>query len=260
MSYINPKAVSIILGLIMLLFFASCGFQQVNEGFRGIKTEWGKVIGDPLPPGIYFFNPISSKIFDIEVREQKIENETPCYTKDSQSVMVRYVVTYYPQQAMIGKIYSQFGFDWSSKIIAPAVVGSIKDSIGQYIADDLVSKREDVKMAAQKEITDALSSRDVVVTRLDIINLDFDDAYEKAVEAKVVAIQKAQEAKNKTVEIEEQAKQTVKTAQAEAESMRIRANALTQNKSLVEYEAVQRWDGKLPTYMMGSSTPFINIK
>ena len=42
--------------------------------------------------------------------------------------------------------------------------------------------------------------------------------------------------------------------------MSIRAHALTQNKALVQYEAVQKWDGKMPTYMMGDSVPFINIK
>ena len=41
--------------------------------------------------------------------------------------------------------------------------------------------------------------------------------------------------------------------------MSIRANALTKNKALVEYEAVQKWDGKLPEYMMGNSIPFINL-
>ena len=41
--------------------------------------------------------------------------------------------------------------------------------------------------------------------------------------------------------------------------MAIRAQALTQNKSLVEYEAVQKWDGKMPQYMLGDSIPFINI-
>jgi len=243
-----------------MVLISACGVEQVEEGNRGIKQEWGKVVGDPLTPDIYFYNPISTKIFEIDVREQKFENKTFCFTKDTQTVEVSYTVTYYPRPEMIGKIYSQFGHDWVNKIIGPAVLGSIKDSIGQYIADDLVSKREAVKVAAQTEITNALESRDVVVTRLDMTNLDFDDAYERAVEAKVVAIQKAQEAKNKTVEIEERAKQTIKTAQAEAESMRIRANALSQNKSLVEYEAVQKWDGKLPQYMMGNSVPFIKIK
>ena len=50
------------------------------------------------------------------------------------------------------------------------------------------------------------------------------------------------------------------SAQAEAESMRIRSQALSQNKSLVEYEAVQKWDGKLPVNMYGSAPiPFINL-
>ena len=57
----------------------------------------------------------------------------------------------------------------------------------------------------------------------------------------------------------EEAKQKVIAAQAEAKSMAIRAQALTQNKSLVEYEAVQKWDGKMPQYMLGNSVPFINV-
>lgn len=27
-----------------------------------------------------------------------------------------------------------------------------------------------------------------------------------------------------------------------------------------KYEAVQKWDGKMPQYMMGDSIPFINLK
>ena len=41
--------------------------------------------------------------------------------------------------------------------------------------------------------------------------------------------------------------------------MAIRAQALNQNKSLVQYEAVQKWDGKMPQYMMGNAVPFINM-
>ena len=54
-------------------------------------------------------------------------------------------------------------------------------------------------------------------------------------------------------------KEAEAAAQAEAKSMAIRAQALSQNKSLVQYEAVQKWDGKLPQYMLGNSVPFINV-
>jgi hypothetical protein len=41
--------------------------------------------------------------------------------------------------------------------------------------------------------------------------------------------------------------------------MTIRAQALEKNAKLVEYEAVQKWDGKLP-HITGGVTPFINVK
>ena len=41
--------------------------------------------------------------------------------------------------------------------------------------------------------------------------------------------------------------------------MSIRANALSKNKALVEYEAVQKWNGKLPEYMLGDTVPFLNL-
>ena len=90
--------------------------------------------------------------------------------------------------------------------------------------------------------------------------IKYSSTFEKAIENKVTAEQEALKAKNKTVQVQEEAKQKVISAEAEAKSMAIRVNALTQNKALVEYEAVQKWDGKLPTYNMGGSIPFINLK
>ena len=89
--------------------------------------------------------------------------------------------------------------------------------------------------------------------------INYSDVFERAIESKVTAQQEALKAKNKTVQIQEEAKQKLISAEAEAKSMAIRANALSQNKALVEYEAVQKWDGKLPQYMMGNSIPFVNL-
>ena len=90
-------------------------------------------------------------------------------------------------------------------------------------------------------------------------NTDYSDAFEKAIEDKVIAEQKAQEAVNNTKRITEEANQQVISAKAEAEAMEIKSEALSKNKGLTEYEAVQKWDGKLPQYMLGNSVPFINL-
>ena len=81
----------------------------------------------------------------------------------------------------------------------------------------------------------------------------------RAVEAKMVAQQKAIEEQNRTVQIQQQANQTVITAKAAAESMTIRAQALEQNPKLVEWEAVQKWNGVLPVYSLAGAVPFINV-
>ena len=92
------------------------------------------------------------------------------------------------------------------------------------------------------------------------MNIDFDDQFETAIKEKQVAEQNALKAKNVTVQIEEQAKQTRIKAEAEAEAMRIKATALERNQKLVEYEAVQKWNGELPQYMGSGAVPFLNLK
>lgn len=248
-----------LIGMVLLL--SGCGFEVVDTGYRGVETNFGKVVGEPLPEGLHFYNPFTSNIEEINVQEQIFGGDTTCFTKDTQSVKVSYALTYYPDPSKIGDMFKQFGSGWKEKIILPALLGSVKDTIGQYVADDLVGKREISKAAAQKELSESLVKRNVFVTRLDFVNLDFDDAYEKAVEEKVVATQKAMQAKNKTVEVEEQAKQTVMIAKAAAESMRIQSEALKENQNLTKFEAVKKWDGKLPQYVLGNGvTPFVNLK
>lgn len=247
----------------LALSLSACGFEVVDTGNRGIETRFGEVIGEPLPEGMHFYNPFTSDIREYPVREQVWSERTAVFTKDTQSVVIEFSVVFYPDPKMVTKLWREVGYpeELATKIIKPVVLGSIKDAIGQVIADELVSKREIVTRAAFVEVQGNLKERHVLVTDLQFTNLDFDDAYEKAVEQKVVAIQQAQRAKNETVRIEEEAKQKVKTAEAEAESMRIKSQALAQNKGLVDFEAVQKWDGKLPQYMFGAgTTPFIDIR
>lgn len=246
---------------VVMAGLSGCGCEQIDTGHRGVKTHFGKIVGEPLGEGLEFYNPFTENVVELSVREEKLEDATPCFTKDTQNVVVSYAVTYYPDPAEIGEIYRKYGEDWVDKIVKPSILGSLKDAVGRYIADQLVSSREEVAKTVSGELAESLSHRKVFLTNLAITNLDFDDAYEKAVEEKVVAIQKAAEAKNKTVQVEEEKLQTIKRAEAEAESIKIRAQALEKNGKLVELEAVQRWDGKLPQYILGNgSVPFLNLK
>jgi len=249
--------------LAFSLSMSACGFKVIDTGYRGIKTRFGAVQGEPLPEGLHLFNPLTSSIHEYSVQQEKWSSTTPVFTKDTQRVDVEFAVVYYADPTSVHTLFRDVGSlrMLEEKIIKPVVLGSIKDAIGSVIADELIMQRESVTKATLQEVQENLKSKNVIITDLQFTNLDFDDAYEKAVEQKVVAIQSAQKAKNDTVRIEEEAKQTVKTAQAEAEAMRIKSEALSQNKGLVDFEIAKKWDGKLPVYMMGGSAlPLLNIK
>lgn len=252
------KVGSLILGGSLL---HSCGFETIATGHRGIFVKFGEIQGEPVKEGFYTYNPFTTDLVEISVRETKLDGSANCFTKDTQHVGIRFAISFYPDPGKVAAIYKQFGSkDWEQTIIAPVALSTVRDAIGRYVADDLVGKLEVAKNDAESELRTKLAERDIIVTRLDFTSLDFDAGYKQAIESKVIAVQKAAEAKNKTVEIEEMAKQSIISAEAEAKSMQIRSQALSQNKGLVEYEAVQKWDGKLPQYMMGNSVPFVKLE
>lgn len=242
-----------------LFSLSSCGFKSVDEGYRGIETRFGKVEGDPLEPGLHFYNPFTSSIFEMSVQERKIEGKTEVFTSDTQSTTITYAVTYSPKAEQVGHLYSIAGTQWDDRLIPQVVLGAMKDAVGQYKADDLISKRAQAAKAAEHDIQVALEKRGVVVSRLDFTNLDFSTEYEKAVEAKVTAVQHAVAEKNKTEQVREQANQQILTAKATAESMKIQTEALRQSQSLVQYEAVKKWDGHLPTIQGGTNANIIDV-
>jgi len=245
--------------VLIALLGISAGCTQIQTGQVGIEKNWGEVKPNALQPGLHFYNVFSTSVEHFNVREEKIEGETACYTKDTQTATVKFSATLFIDKAKAVEIYSTLGPDWTDKLVTPIVLGHIKDTTGRYNADELIAKRESVKAAVLKDLQEKLSPRGVTVTNIEFVNIDFDDAYEKAVEAKVVAIQRASEAKNKTVEVEEQAKQRVIAAEAEAQAIKIQSTALSGNSSLINLEAVKKWNGVLPTNMFGNSMPFVTL-
>lgn len=246
--------------ILSLFVLVSCGFEVVDTGRRGVEISMGKVVGEPLPEGLHWYNPFTSGITEIPVREEAYQYKLRAYSKDNQIIGIEATVVAKPQADKVHIIYREYGPDFFEAIASKEIVGGIKDIVGQMTAGDIVSKREYLRVQTEQYLKEKLSVRMIDVTGVDYTDMDFDDQYERAVQEKVVAIEEAQAAKNRTAKIREEKDQAILEAQGQAESMRIKSQALSQNKNLVEYEAVQKWNGKLPVTMMGNSVPFINLK
>lgn len=244
---------------VMCMALTACGVEQIDAGNRGVKTVWGEVQGESLPEGLYFYNLFSSNIYEIDCKTQNVSFEFDTYTKDVQQAKINFSVNYSVDLNNAHTLFKEIGRGYQTKVIQPKVVQAVKDVVGKWEADALVANREKATSEILTLLTESLSKNHILVQNVVIENIEYSPQFEKAIEEKQIATQDAIKAKNKTKQIEEEAKQKVLSAKAEAESMRIRSQALSQNQNLVAYEAVQKWNGVLPVNIYGSAPiPFIN--
>jgi prohibitin 2 len=259
-----------VVGLIVALWLVFASMETVENGHRGMKVSFGKVDSELLTPGLVFVNPFTTKVVLMNIQTNKWEGESQAYTRDVQQAKVLFTLNYNLEPSKVIETYQSVGTDWAGKLVGQVVHESIKREFGQHEAVDVIAQRDKASRAIESEVKEKLALRSVNVTGFQLTNIDYTAEFEHAVEQKVIAQQKAIEEQNRTVQIREQAAQKVETAKgnaeatvlnakAEAESIRIRANALEANAKLVEWEAVQKWNGQMPTYMMGGALPFIQI-
>ncbi len=78
------------------------------------------------------------------------------------------------------------------------------------------------------------------------MNVTFSKEYEKAIEAKQVAQQRAEQAKYELQQAQVEAEKKVATARGEAQAIQIRGEALAKNPTVIELELITKWDGKAP--------------
>jgi prohibitin 2 len=249
------------LALLVTLSMGCMGVEQINTGHRGVQVVFGEVNEQKgsLPEGLYFFNPITTSMIEMDTRTIRWEGKTNTYTKDVQQADIVFVANYRLDATKAHTVFKNVGADWGEKVVGQAIIGPLKQIIGHYEAVDLIENRGRATSEVHAAVAEALKSVNVVLERIELVNIQYHKEFEKSVEDKVVAVQRAVQERNKTVQVQEQAKQAVIAATAQAQSMKIRADALQANAKLVEYEAVQKWDGKLPMYSLGGATPFINL-
>ena len=247
--------------LVLAMMLTSCGFKVIESGERGLKVKWGKLQGNVLEEGLHVYNPFTTDIALMDIKILKSNTNESMYTKDVQVATISTTITYSLDPGMVKPTYETYRTGWSHKILPQAVKASLKDEIGRWDAEVLIANQDKARGRIEASLRESVKDKGVLIQKFDFANIKFEPEFEAAVEAKVIAKQRATEAKNKTDQIREEAEQKRITAEAEAKSMEIRAQALQKNKGLVDYEAIKKWNGVLPhTIMGGGALPFINLK
>ena len=269
------KAKGIIGGIVVLIIvgvLASQSAQIVEAGHRGVLLHWSAVDTSvpPLEEGLHFVIPIQDTIVSMEVRTLKFVKATSSASKDLQNVSTEVTVNYSPDPNAVNILFQQVGLEYESRVIEPAVEEVVKQVTANYNAEELITKRPQVKSDIELEITKRLAVYNIDTQVISITDFQFSALFSSAIESKVEAEQKAQKAENDLLRIEVEARQmeqqakgsaaaNIAQAQGEAEAIRIINESLSTNPFYLEWLKTQAWDGRLPLVVGDGGTPFIAI-
>jgi regulator of protease activity HflC (stomatin/prohibitin superfamily) len=247
----------VFVSLILILLSAV----TIDETERGVHTRFGVVTG-MLEPGFHIVNPFTSRVDVMRVSTQKVEVEENAASNDLQDVTAVVAVQYALDSNNVEQIYKEYRNELQLTVINPAIQESIKAGAAKFTAEELVTKRAEVKDEIEKVLRDRLAEAYVRVSNVDIIDFRFSDSFNRAIEEKVTAEQNAAREENRLAQVEFEAQQRITQAQAEAEAIRIQAEAITQQggDNYVQLQAIEKWNGNLPQqFVPGSAVPFINL-
>ncbi len=246
--------------LFLLLWLWPVG--TISAGARGVVLNWGAATGGIKQPGLYFRVPFQQHVVEMNVQVQKEQVKAEAASHDLQTVSADVALNYHLDAERVVSIYKSVGEDYKIKLIDPAMQEAVKATTATYTAEELITKRDKVREDIKTALATKLDALGLIVDEFNVINFDFSPQFNAAIESKVTAEQNALAAKNKLDQVQYEAQQRVAQADGEAKAIAIQAAAI-QNQggaSYVQLQAIQKWDGHLPTQMIpGSTVPFINL-
>jgi len=281
LAQIVPRAIlAFAIGIPALILVFSI-FRIIPAGQVGVKVLFGQVEPVPLREGLnVLWNPLYD-IVTVDTRVLKHEARYDAASKDLQAVHVQMVVNYRVIPDRAPELYRGVGLGFSSVIIDPAAQEVLKAQTATHNAAEILLRRAAIKSDVQRDLTTWLAKYGLEVKEAALANIRFDANYEKAIEAKQIEEQKAEQKRYELIQAQRQAEIAAATAKGKgdaareeargvAEALRLKGEAeATYNARvsasltpvLIQQQYLARWDGRLPQYSLGGSgaVPLLQI-
>ena len=239
------KVVGVLLCIAMVFAFICVpfSFHTVDTGEVAVVKHLGKA-KEVKTAGTHYDFWMTNKYQKYDGKVQNIDIETAAYSSDAQTMTVQMTLQYQVLTDKVMDIAAQYGtLDALTTRITAIATEKTKSALSSHKAMDIIANRQDMSPAVEEAIRQAVGEEYFVnVVAVVLTNIDFSDAFETAVEEKMIAEQKQLKA-------EYDAAAKVTAAEAEAKANQLLEKSLTDK--ILEEMFIDKWDGKLPEVMAG---------
>ena len=161
-------------------------------------------------------------------------------------------INYRVNKSSSAEIYKNVGTDFTNVIVNPAIQECVKSIAAKYTAEQLITNRAVVSTEMEEAISQKINPYGLSIEVFNIVNFDFSEEFNKAIEAKQTAQQEALKAEQDLERIKVEAEQTVEKAKAEAEAYKLKNEQITEKVIMMEF--IDKWNGELPKVSSDSGT------
>ncbi len=282
----------IIAGVVVFLAIYGSYF-TVDRHEVGIVTRWG-AIRYTVGPGLHFKVPIAdtATMYRTDIRAFQL-SKVNTYTIDNQELDAVFTVNYRIAVEQAERIFREVP-DFEQRL-STLTLDRFKAEVGKVNVTDIASRRGDVgKRVFDVLHQDAQRFFGLEVTDFQINNIDYTPQFRQAVDQAAIAktlVERAEQLKRQAevdadskritaigeanairerargdadgnlLRAQAEAQAIIKLkGEAEAAAIAAQAMALQGNPGLIELRRAERWDGKLPSQLLGTAPiPFMPI-
>lgn len=258
----------VFVALVIGFFIVPFSFHTVDTGEVAVVKTFGEAKETKGPGLNYDFWMVNSYEY-INTKTQELPISTMAYSSDAQTMTIEMTVQYQILGDKALDIVKNYGTAeaLTSRITAIATEAP-KSVLSTRAAMDIIANRGQITPEVEVAIVAAIGDQYyVTINKVTITNIDFSDAFEQAVEEKMIAEQaklKAEyenekkiatakaDAEAKLAAAEAEAKAKLLEAEAEAKANKLLEESLTDK--ILRDKYLNKWDGKLPSTMLGDDT------
>lgn len=280
MKFQVKSIIGTVIATTMLSSFLSTWY-IIDESERGVLLRNG-AFKSVEEPGLHFKVPFidTTKIISI-ANQAALYEGVQAYSKDQQNATMNVSVSWHVDPTRVSELYTQYrDLDGVLNRLISRNVGTQTENVfGQYSAASAVQQRVQLVNDLNNAIRQSATGP-IVIDSVQIENIDFSDAYEKAIadrmeaevkvetrrqllateeiQANIVITKAKAEAEAQLAQAVAAAKAVELNGKAEAEAIRAKSEALKDNAGLVDLIKAERWNGSLPQTMLpNTAIPFI---
>jgi len=249
---LGKKAILLGVGGILGAIILFNSFTIVESGKVGIKITLGKYDNEELPAGFHLKIPFVQEIREVDVRVRTINYKGAKDLPDKEGVIYKPSITVLDERGLpisveltvqyrlipdrASETVQEWGWNWEEKLVNPSVRDVVRDVIGQYPAEQIPLKREEIAIRIKEGIEKTVkevSQNSVEVVGVLLRNVLLPEEIQQKIKEVQIAKQEAE--KMKYVEEKALREQKVRKIRAETEKLErvIKAEGISKANELI---------------------------